>query len=419
LYLLPVAESGERKSECDRRFTEALREWQAEQSELMKPDLAKSRAEQSAWEQEADAVRSRIKEARKKGQSTEEARAELERLEAEKPEPVRVPRVLLESETAENLAWTLARPDGWPSAGLLSSEAGVIFGGHAMRRDSIMQSLALLNKLWSGEAHRVGRRTSESFELIGARLTMGLAVQPETVQTFFEDSHGLARGTGFAARFLIAWPETTQGTRFYRDAPEGWPGLTAYKARLRRLLDTRLTISAAGELMPQLLDMETSAFAAWRQYHDGVERELRDGGELADLRDVASKAPENVARVAALLHLFEHSGPGGRVSAAHVAAAARIVTWHLLEARRFLGGMALPKNVANAVKLEAWLVTMCRERGTDSLTAREVMHRGPNPVRFKVDLLTALTELTEAGRARLESDRRTIRVRPELLTDRP
>jgi hypothetical protein len=33
---------------------------------------------------------------------------------------------------------------------------------------------------------------------------LGLAVQPETVRAFFEDSRGLARGTGFAARFLIA-----------------------------------------------------------------------------------------------------------------------------------------------------------------------------------------------------------------------
>lgn len=378
----------------------------------MKPDLAKSSADLAAWEQVREALLLNIKTARKSGDSVDEARAQLELHEASKPEPVRVPRVLLESETAENLAWTLAH--GWPSAGLLSSEAGVIFGGHAMRRDSIMQNLALLNKLWSGEAHRVGRRTSESFELIGARLTMGLAVQPETVQTFFEDSRGLARGTGFAARFLIALPETTQGTRFYRDAPRGWPGLTAYQARLRVLLDTRLKTNERGELMPQPLDMEPDAFAAWRLYHNTVERELRDGGELAELRDVASKAPENVARVAGLFHLFEH-GPSGCVPAAHVAAAVRIVTWHLSESRRFLGGLALPRAVANAVKLEAWLLAICRERGAGSLTAREVMHRGPNPVRRKADLLAALAELTEAGRARLEDDGRTIRINPVLL----
>lgn len=417
LYLLTVAESGERKSECDRRFTVSLREWEAEQAQLLKPDLETYRANLSAWEQECEAVRASIKQARKNGESTEEARTELARLESEKPEPVRVPRVLLESETAENLAWTLRR-EGWPSAGLLSSEAGVIFGGHAMRRDSQMQNLSLINKLWSGEPYRVGRRTSESFELVGARLTMGLAVQPETVGRFFRDSDGLARGTGFAARFLVAWPETTQGTRFYRDPPEGWPGLTAYHARLRRLLETSLAFNERGELIPQPLDMEPDAFAVWRQFHDDIERELRDGGELAELRDVASKAPENVARVAGLFELFEH-GPNGRVAAAHVRAAAAIVTWHLSEARRFFGGLALPKAVANAVKLDAWLLAICRERGAESVTAREVMHRGPNPVRRKAELLAALAELTEAGRARLEDDGRTIRINPALLRCQP
>jgi putative DNA primase/helicase len=418
LYLLSMADSGERKSECDKRFASVLRDWEAEELERLKPDLAKSRAELAAWEQERKAVEARIYQARKEGKPTDEARDALEKLEAEKPEPVRVPRVLLESETAENLAWTLARPDGWPSAGLLSSEAGVIFGGHAMRRDSIMQSLSLLNKFWSGEPHRVGRRTSESFDINGARLTMGLAVQPETVQAFFDESRGLARATGFAARFLIGWPESTQGTRLYREPPSGWPYLTAYQKRLRRLLNTRMTISQHSGLLPPPLDMDPVAFEAWRQFCDGVEVELRENGELADLRDVASKAADNCARVAALFHLFEH-GSGGRIAVDDVAQAARIVTWHLREARRFLGGATVPKAVANAVKLEAWLLPRCRERGSGSLTAREVMHRGPNPVRRKVDLLAALAELRDAERAKLSPDGRTILINPALLRGQP
>jgi hypothetical protein len=42
-----------------------------------------------------------------------------------------------------------------------------------MRADTLMQTLALLNKLWSGESLRVGRKTSEQFTLSGARLTTG------------------------------------------------------------------------------------------------------------------------------------------------------------------------------------------------------------------------------------------------------
>jgi putative DNA primase/helicase len=305
LALLAIAESGERKSECDRRFADVLSDWQAEQATSMQADLAAYRAEQAAWEAEREALLTRFKQARKKGETVEEARSELERLEFDRPTPIRVPRILLESETAESLAWHLAKPDGWPTGGILSSEAGIVFGGHAMRRDTIVQSLSLLNKLWSGEPVRVGRRTSETYDLVGGRLTLGLAVQPETVLTFFNDSHGLARGTGFLARFLIAWPESTQGTRMYCDPPSGWPGLNAYKARLRQLLEVPLSMDEAGRLAPRALDMSPEAFEGWRRFHDMAETELRQGGELAELRDVASKAAENVARLAALFHVCQ------------------------------------------------------------------------------------------------------------------
>ena len=106
-------------------------------------------------------------------------------------------------------------------AGILGNAgAGVVFGGHSMRKDTITQSLAILNKLWSGEAVRFGRRTSEVHDLIGGRLTMGLAVQPETLRSFFDSADGLARGMGFVARFLIAYSRTpTQGTRSYLRLP--------------------------------------------------------------------------------------------------------------------------------------------------------------------------------------------------------
>ncbi len=414
LYLLTLAESGERKSECDRRFSASLREWESEQLTMLEPDLAKYRADVGAWEQEVEAVKQNIKQLRRNGESTEQARMELEQLELNKPKPVRAPRLLLESETAENLAWTLGKPGGWPSAGLLSSEAGVIFGGHSMKRDSVMQSLSLLNKLWSGESLRVGRRTSESFEVDGARLTMGLAAQPETVQAFFDNSDGLARTTGFFARFLISRPETTQGTRFYREPPETWPALTRFQNRIRKLLETPFTVDDRGRLAPATLDLAPDAFEAWRKFHDDVERQLKPGGELSELRDVGSKAPENAARMAALFHLFEH-GPHGSISLACLVSAARIVTWYLSEARRFLGDMALPRTVINAVKLEAWLVETCRDSGVDTVKAREAMRRGPNPVRHRNDLAAALAEIMGAGRVRLEDDGRTIRVHPALL----
>jgi len=60
---------------------------------------------------------------------------------------------------------------------------------------------------------------------------------------------------------------------------------------------------------------------------------------MADVRNVASKAVDNAARLAALFHLYEH-GDAGEISAKHIQAAAQIVAWHLYEACRFLGEVA-------------------------------------------------------------------------------
>ena len=412
LYFLPIAGSGDRKSECDRRFAAVVHAWEAERRVLVEPDAANYRADLAAWEAEREAVLLQVKHARKTGESTEEARGELAELERERPTPVRIPRLLLESETQESLAWNLARPDGWPIGGLLSSEAGIVFGGHSMREDSRMRTLALFNKLWSGEAYRVSRRTSESFTVVGARLTVGLAVQPETVQAFSDDSHGLARGSGFLARFLIAWPGSTQGTRTYRKAPLDWPALTAFERRLRELLDLDLTWNERGELAPPPLDLAPDAFEAWRVFHDGVERELKVSGEMAGIADSASKAAENVARLAALFHVFEH-GAAGAVDASCLTAAVRIVTWHLYEARRVLESLSLSSGARASVRLNDWLVRYCGERGVVGVSVREALQFGPRP-RRKKDLLAALAELLEANRVRLKDDG-VIAVNPALL----
>lgn len=225
LFLLTIADSGERKSTCDGFFTSPIRQYQEEQAEAMKPAIKEYQAAIAAWEAERYSILSAVKDAGKKGKPTDGLRADLAQLQQDKPEPPRVPRLILGDETPENLAWSLAKI--WPSAGVLSSEAGVVFGSHGMGKDSAMRNLALLNVLWDGGAHSIGRRTSESFTVRGARLTMGLMVQETTLREYFGKSGGLAWGTGFLARFLVAWPESTQGQRPFTEAPANWPHLAA------------------------------------------------------------------------------------------------------------------------------------------------------------------------------------------------
>jgi len=412
LFLLTIADSGERKSTCDGFFTSAIRQFQEEQAEAMKPAIKEYQATLAAWEAERDGILSAVKDAGKKGKPTDKLRGDLAQLQQEKPEPPRVPRLILGDETPENLAWSLAKQ--WPSAGVLSSEAGVVFGSHGMGKDSAMRNLALLNVLWDGGAHSIGRRTSESFTVRGARLTMGLMIQETTLREYFSKSGGLARGTGFLARFLVAWPESTQGQRLFTEAPANWPHLAAFHRRIAAILNQPAPIDDDGALTPAMLSLAPDAKAAWVGYHDAIESELVSGGELYDVRDVASKSADNAARLAALFQQFEH-GMGGAVGLDSFERASRITAWHLSEARRFFGELALPAELADAARLDSWLIEHCRQERTHMVGKNHVRQHGPLRDGGRLD--TAIRELAELDRLRLEKDgkRLTIHLNPALV----
>ena len=415
LFLLTIADSGERKTTCDGFFTSAIRQWETEQADAMRPELERSKAAMDAWTAERDGLLSAIKATSAKGKDTGQIKADLARLQGEKPKAVRAPRLLLGDETPENLAWILSQ--NWPSAGVVSSEAGLIFGAHGMGKDSVMRNLALLNVLWDGGTHSVGRRTSESFTVRGARLTVGLQIQEAALRDFFDRSGGLARGSGFLARFLAAWPESTQGYRPFTEAPDNWPHLARFHARIAAILADPVPMDDDGALEPVLMTLAPAAKAAWVAFHDAIERELVSGGELYDVRDVASKTADNAVRLAALFQVFE--GGVGAVGADIFEGASRVAAWHLSEARRFFGELALPAELADAARLDAWLIDYCRRERTHEVPKNHTRQCGP--LRDGKRLDTALRELADLDRVRLFRDgrRQTLKVSPSLLEVAP
>ncbi len=172
-----------------------------------------------------------------------------------------------------------------------------------------------------------------------------------------------------------------------------------------------------GALRPGVLTFSPEAKIEWVGLHNAIEEELAPGGELTDVRDVASKAADNVARMAGLFHVLESTANdwGARsISAAHVRAAGMIVMWHLNEALRYLGELALSADPADPARLSDWLVKVCRTKGVDLVSRSDAMTRGP--LRKKAKLEPALRELGAHGHTRLEQVERAtmIRVNPAL-----
>jgi putative DNA primase/helicase len=416
LFLLTIADSGERKSTCDGFFTRAIRDYEEAQAEAAKPALKDHKAAIEAWEAKRGGVKEKIRQLAKDNKPTAGMESALRDLEHDKPEPPRIPRLLYADATPEALAYGLAKQ--WPSGGVVSAEAGIVFGSHGMGKDSVMRNLGLLNQLWDGTSLTIDRRSTESFTVRGARLTVALQVQEPTLREFFTRTGALARGTGFLARFLVAWPESTQGQRPFTDPPANWPHLSAFHRRIAAILDQPAPIDEDGALTPAMLSLAPDAKAAWVEYHNAIESELSSGGELYDVRDVASKSADNAARLAALFQQFEH-GMGGAIGLDSFERASRIAAWHLSEARRFFGELALPSELADAARLDSWLIEHCRQARTHVAGKNHVRQHGP--LRDGARLDAAIRELAELDRLRLEKDgkRLTIHLNPALMEVAP
>ena len=153
-------------------------------------------------------------------------------------------------------------------------------------------------------------------------------------------------------------------------------------------------------------------------FHDAIEIELKSGGELYDVRDVASKSADNAVRLAALFQIFEH-GTGGAVGLDCFESASRIAAWHLNESRRFFGELALPVELANAVRLDTWLSAYCTREQTHCVPIAKLQQGGPGGLRSKANIETAMRELEDAGRARwvMDGKRKMIAVNPALLPE--
>ncbi len=415
LFLLTIADSGERKSTCDNFFTKAIRVYEAFKAEEAKPKKQEYQSELDIWESKRSGLKDKIRQLEKSGANTKAQEVRLLDLDLNQPIPPQVPKLIYNDATPEALKWGAANK--WPSLSVLSNEAGIVFGSHGMGKDSVMRNLATLNQFWDGANIDTERKSTESYMVKNARLTIALQVQEATLRNFFDRTDGLPRGTGFLARCLFAWPEPTQGTRFFKESQTVWPALDKFNSRITEILETsEVQIIEQGALKPRRIKFSNEAKAAWVSFHDAIEGELCLNGELYEIRDVASKIADNAARIAALFQCFE-SNDSEAIELPAFEGACNIATWHLREAKRFFSEIAFSEEQLNVLDLDKWLLDFCIKNNTAVVEHRTIQQRGPNKLRKKSALNDALSELFNCNRARkrIDGKKNLIQINPKLL----
>lgn len=373
LFVLSIAESGDRKSTCDKLFMQPIRDFEESQAVTMKPILAKYRAEKSASDEKKKGLLRAIRTQAKQGEPTDELTQSLEELESNEPIEPKVPKLIFTNATPQAIVYCLYKR--WKFAGIMSDEGAVIFDSRAMNE------LGMLNQLWDGNSLHVDRVSKESFSVTDARLTISIMVQPKTFDKFLEKQGRLSRDNGFLARFLVSRTVSTQGTRFIQDTCRSDQHLKVFQNRMTEILNSTVSDTSQNVSDRVTLSFSPDAQLKWVDFFNRVEFDLQSGGYLADVKDGASKIADNLARIAALFHYFQ--GGQGEISLDTVNRAAAICEWHLHEFKSIFGtGPEIPIEIQDANELEKWFVGMChRYPGNSEMNKNYIAQLGPNQLR--------------------------------------
>ncbi len=378
IFLLTVAASGERKTSADR--------------EALQPIFKRERALR------VDRDRLRLKYANKKEQWDEarkvakaEAKERHSRISAAlddlgpPPTPPLDPMMLCDEPTIEGLHKLLER--GQPSVGIFASEGGRFIGGHGMSEDAKLRTAGGLSQAWDGDPIRRVRAVDGALFLAGRRVSMHLMAQPDVAALLLNDR--LLASQGLLSRFLPAAPDSTVGTRFWKEIrSDTAKALLRYSNRLEEILETPLplgmeeeetSVGTRNELAPRLLPLSPDARKLWIKYADEIERAMRPGGYLEPIRAAANKAPEQAARLAAIMALLEDLEIEA-VPAVDMKSAIDLMDYYLGEARRLQDAAGVSPELMLADRTLEWLRESWAE---EFVSVVDIYQRGPRAVRTK------------------------------------
>ncbi|AUQ26505.1 MULTISPECIES: YfjI family protein [Dickeya] len=401
LFLLTLAESGERKSTVDKLLMKPLYQLEEEWFEKYTQDLIIWRNEDTAFNIAKKALISKIKSEilRNKDHSTTDER--LKALLAETPKiPVRFKQIFNDATPAAIKDYLCGR---WRSIGLMSDEAGIIFNGYALNE------LPFINKMWDGGMFSVERKKEPEKLIRDARMTQSLMVQPDAFKGYIERKGDMAKAIGYFARCLVCQPGSTQGYRQITSPVVSSEHLPIFHQRLIDIVNE--SIAKNDENERQCLHFSPEAEKRWIEFYNKVESEMGLIGFLSDFKDYASKIAENMARIAALLHYF--NGDEGDISLNAVESAVAISAWYVDEyVRIFSKPEPLLLVSSEADELYAWIKDYCYKCFVPYIRKTTILQYGPNRFRNRSKVNELLSTLYSQKKILTEKRGKTIFIQP-------
>lgn len=377
---------GNRKTAVVRAMVASIEEFEREEQERLKDQVARARAEREAVEERI----AHLKKQAARQADDDERRATLETVGelaahlASTPAPS-LPRLLADDVTSEAVPRLMATCGG--RIGIVSAEGG-LFETIAGRYANGVPNLDVFLKGHAGDSLRVDRRQGEPVHIDDPALTLGMAVQPDVLR-------GMASkpgfyGRGLIARFLYSAPPSMVGSRRTLTEPVPAHVKRAYDECVRTLLR-----AATDQERPRILALSTEARALWESFSEAIEPRMGADGNLGAIAEWASKLAGAVARIAALLHAASCAEAGrpvdGPVGAEAMASAVAIGEYLIPHALAVHDQMGADPVMEDARRLVAWL----RRKRVESFPARDAWQQMKSSRITRMEHVDAILRVAE------------------------
>lgn len=367
LFLLTIANSGERKTAVERVVCAPLYDIDERREHDFQVQAKHFAQAHRRWVAITRELQKRISRSICDGLSTDVLDQQLAEHERAEPPKPRLSRFILQ-DTSERAFLDALEGQG-QSLAIMGDEGDIIFSSPLFARNGV------INKAWDGGPLILTRAQGVNFSARDTRVTLSIMVQEDVFRAFSEKKGSTSRGCGLFARFLIAWPKSTQGFRYNQPGEISWPNLEAFHRRIREMLTESMQFSSE-QAPTTVFELDTDAIEHFRKITNGIEFYIGPSQYLHDIADAASKVGENILRVAALFHHF--SEQTGKISRDTIDRAWQVVHFHLGEYKLlFSEECEVPQFIRDSQLLIRYLHRVVWSLGCLEIARTEVQHSGP------------------------------------------
>lgn len=366
LWTATVAGAGERKSAAEAPFSDTLRGIERELQSKAIPEIEDA-------EQLMKIAQARLEDAEKaaikakpdlRALRMDEAKLAKQELREMGDVPA-LPRLLFGDITPAAMPLKAAQQGG--RMGVIHSEGTLIKQMGGLYNSGASDTGFALDA-YDGKAMPVDRIGRDSIEMESAHLTIGLLVQPIILEQLGRKKDDEMLHNGFVQRFLYGFPASRLG---YQD-PRGSVPIPAELMDDLRYRLGRLVHGLWKNTMARAVTFTDEASEVMYVFQEQMQERLRRGGDLHPMASWASKLPGKLARIAALITLYEDPA-ATQVQAEQLRAALAMAPYFVTHARLCLDLMGANRDakLMPARDVLEWLRRRKDDKRREPFTVRD------------------------------------------------